>query len=215
MLASIAIVCSAMLCLGTLARADEPLEKTISFAAFDGPAAQSNEAAPASMSFAAFEGAKRERPALSFAAFEEPTSCPAGGECPGQCACPADCRCGACQKRQASEPAKAKTAAVSSYPLRQQHWMINGDPSPSRETLLQHLQAGQHAGKWDATWLSQRTLDELRALHADDHEGHVQWHSVVRPRPKAAAATAAVAPRGYWQRVCNGNQCWNQWVSTN
>ena len=56
-------------------------------------------------------------------------------------------------------------------------------PGTSREELLQHLQAGQHAGKFTKQQLQAMTFEELLSLHADDHMGQVAWEQLPRPPP--------------------------------
>ncbi len=89
------------------------------------------------------------------------------------------------------------------YPQRSQSgrtWTGCGD--------WRHLTTGAHAGQFDPAWL--RTLDaqQLAALHADAHEGRVQWPLVVRPARTPAAPSTSHA-RGYWttERVCTKNGC--------
>lgn len=58
------------------------------------------------------------------------------------------------------------------YPLRRSWWSGCGS--------WHHLASGQHAGKFDPTWLAQLSNAELQSLHSDDHEGRVKWANVVR-----------------------------------
>lgn len=46
-------------------------------------------------------------------------------------------------------------------------------PGSTRDDLIEHLQEGQHAGKFTERQLESMTIDELKRLHADDHEGVV------------------------------------------
>lgn len=59
-------------------------------------------------------------------------------------------------------------------------------PGSTRAELVEHLQAGQHAGKFKQSQLDAMTFAELHALHADDHEGVVNWQAF-RRQPKQAA----------------------------
>ena len=53
-------------------------------------------------------------------------------------------------------------------------------PGSTRDELTAHLMSGQHAGKFDHQQLAAMTFDELMRLHADDHEGVVDWQAVRR-----------------------------------
>lgn len=81
-----------------------------------------------------------------------------------------------------------KPAKRNTYPQRSQSGRTwTGCPD------WRHLTTGEHAGQFDADWL--RTLDakQLQALHADSHEGRVQWQFVQRP---ARTPPAVVCPDG-------------------
>jgi hypothetical protein len=54
-----------------------------------------------------------------------------------------------------------------------QYW--NGCPNWT------HLTIGEHRGKFHHGWLQSLSQDAIQRLHADDHEGVVDWSSVVRP----------------------------------
>lgn len=78
--------------------------------------------------------------------------------------------------------------ATVDYPTRSNVWT---HPGSGREALLQHLQSGEHAGKWDARWLATLTTQQLEALHSDDHE-----HVALRKLTGAIAdATVPNAPK--------------------
>ena len=62
----------------------------------------------------------------------------------------------------------------------QTHWTFPGN---DRADLIQHLQTGQHAGKFTKQQLHAMTFEELLALHADDHTGQVAWEQLPRPDP--------------------------------
>lgn len=59
-----------------------------------------------------------------------------------------------------------------------------------------HLTTGAHAGQFDATWLRSLDANQVQALHADAHEGRVQWQYVTRPARRPVALNS-----------CPGGQC--------
>jgi thiol-disulfide isomerase/thioredoxin len=78
----------------------------------------------------------------------------------------------------AAPPALATTEAH--YPLRGGFWGLNGDYSPPRESLEQHLAASHN---FDRAWLAQLSYSELQSLHADDHEGRTNRTYANKPVP--------------------------------
>lgn len=116
-------------------------------------------------------------------------------------------------------PAKSTPMpATVQYPTRANVWT---HPGSGREALLQHLQSGEHAGKWDARWLATLTTQQLEALHSDDHE-HVALKKLTAaiadatvtsapkpaskpdpPKPVATVQQVATAPRSN----CPGGVC--------
>jgi hypothetical protein len=71
-------------------------------------------------------------------------------------------------------PAAAKVEPVRSlrgYPLRNTWWTHPGE-------IHSHLLTGEHRNKWPADWLRSLTTAEAEALHADDHEGKVNWRFI-------------------------------------
>lgn len=71
-------------------------------------------------------------------------------------------------------------------------------PGSTRAELIAHLDDGEHAGKFDREQLAGMTFDELRALHADDHEGVVDW-AVVRRQPRQASRPPPVNRAVVWR----------------
>jgi hypothetical protein len=72
------------------------------------------------------------------------------------------------------------------------HWTF---PGSTRADLIAHLQQGQHVGRFDRSRLDSMTFAELQQLHADDHEGVVNWQAIssrptrqTRPPPRRAAS---------------------------
>jgi hypothetical protein len=75
-------------------------------------------------------------------------------------------------KGSISESARVKT--TNSYPLRGNHWSIEGDSNPSTEKLITHLRGPNHghqiaASQTIETW----SYEELRSLHDDLHEREI------------------------------------------
>jgi hypothetical protein len=71
-----------------------------------------------------------------------------------------------------SEAARVKT--TNSYPLRGNHWSVEGDSRPSIERLISHLRGPNHGHQIAAnqaieTW----SYEELRSLHDDLHEREI------------------------------------------
>lgn len=68
-----------------------------------------------------------------------------------------------------SEPVEVET--TGHYPLRGNHWSVEGDFSPSRATLLAHLRSPNHVSQMKSEWIIEDwSLEELRSLHDDLHE---------------------------------------------
>lgn len=58
------------------------------------------------------------------------------------------------------------------YPIRGSWWTVNGG-YPDKGSMIRHLQEGQHRSKFDVSWLSSLSRQELHSLHSDDHEGKI------------------------------------------
>lgn len=71
-----------------------------------------------------------------------------------------------------SRPEAALVEHTGSYPLRGNHWTIDGDWTPSKEKLIHHLRGPNHGHQITAhnyqieTW----SYEELRSVHDDLHE---------------------------------------------
>jgi hypothetical protein len=48
-------------------------------------------------------------------------------------------------------------------------------PGSTRSDLIEHLQSGEHRGKFTASQLDRMTFQQLQQLHSDDHVGQVVW----------------------------------------
>lgn len=65
----------------------------------------------------------------------------------------------------------ARVESTGSYPLRGNHWSVDGDWSPTRETVLQHLHGPNHSWELESRWqIDKWSYEELRSLHDDLHE---------------------------------------------
>src|SRR5262249_42816970 len=65
----------------------------------------------------------------------------------------------------------ARVASTGSYPLRGNHWSIEGDWNPSKDRLVGHLRGTNHGHQIAASWtIEVWSYEELRSLHDDLHE---------------------------------------------
>jgi hypothetical protein len=98
-------------------------------------------------------------------------------------------------------PEKARVETTGNYPLRGNHWTIDGDASPSLETLIHHLRGPVHGPQIKPTQLIETwSYEELRSLHDNLHEiemGGVQFTSRPRPNPSSAPRTASSKALGW------------------
>jgi hypothetical protein len=68
-----------------------------------------------------------------------------------------------------AEPARVKT--TGSYPLRGNHWSVDGDWNPPQERLVSHLRGPNHGSQILASYqIEVWSYEELRSLHDDLHE---------------------------------------------
>ncbi len=84
------------------------------------------------------------------------------------------------ERPKAAIPEAVEVETTGHYPLRGNHWSIDGIWNPSHDTLVRHLRGPNHghqitANNWQIkTWSD----EELRSLHDDLHEreggGYVQ-----------------------------------------
>jgi hypothetical protein len=153
------------------------------------------------------------------------------------CNCDESCKCkGHCQsddgqchcKDSTSIPARKTPPAFvrhNGYPLRSplSYWTHKG--VTSRSELIQHLQQGQHAGKFRPEWLATLSNDELESLHSDDHDHKLAVHyqdipvnpsgptlatdppdvAIVDMDGKQAVYRLEVKSRA--KRICDGQSC--------
>jgi hypothetical protein len=84
-------------------------------------------------------------------------------------------------------PEAVRVASTFSYPLRGNHWSIDGDFTPSREKLLWHLRGPVHGPQIAANYaIEVWAYEELRSLHDNLHEiemGGVQYGGFGRSAP--------------------------------
>lgn len=64
------------------------------------------------------------------------------------------------------------------YPIRGSWW--------SGCETWQHMDSGEHRGKFDRSWLASLSWQELQSLHSDDHDGRLKLNHVVLNRPTAS-----------------------------
>src|SRR4029079_12262793 len=75
------------------------------------------------------------------------------------------------ERPKAPIPEPARVDTTNSYRLRGNHWSVDGDWSPSRDTLVSHLRSPNHAGQLASNWrIEGWSNEELRSLHDDLHE---------------------------------------------
>lgn len=75
-------------------------------------------------------------------------------------------------ERPRSVPTEAvRVYTTGSYPLRGNHWSVDGDWNPSRDKVVSHLRGPNHSGQLQAGWaIESWAHEELRSLHDDLHE---------------------------------------------
>lgn len=72
-------------------------------------------------------------------------------------------------KPVAPQPIEVET--TGHYPLRGNHWSVEGDFNPTRETVIAHLRGSNHAHQLQPDWkIEEWSVEELRSLHDDLHE---------------------------------------------
>jgi hypothetical protein len=95
------------------------------------------------------------------------------------------------ERPRAPIPEAIRVATTGHYPLRGNHWSVDGDNNPTKETLVVHLKSPTHTNYLDATYkIEDWSVEELRSLHDDLHE---------RYGPASPTASAASAPTGLGQ----------------
>jgi hypothetical protein len=65
----------------------------------------------------------------------------------------------------------ARVESTGSYPLRGNHWSVEGDWNPTRDKVITHLRGPNHYWQLVAAWkIDDWSVEELRSLHDDLHE---------------------------------------------
>ena len=91
------------------------------------------------------------------------------------------------ERPHAEVPEAARVESTGNYPLRGNHWSIDGDVSPAREKLLTHLRGPVHGSQLKPTQqIEQWSYEELRSLHDYLHEQEMGgvYHSPYASRQK-------------------------------
>ena len=74
------------------------------------------------------------------------------------------------ERPKAVVPEAIRVKSTGSYPLRGNHWSVEGDLNPSREKIMSHLR-GPHGSQIAANYaIDGWSYEELRSLHDDIHE---------------------------------------------
>ena len=89
-------------------------------------------------------------------------------------------------------PEPVKVATTGNYRLRGNHWSIEGDWNPTRDSVARHLRASHPSGIPAGAKIEIWSLEELRSLHDDIHDREEGF----RGRYAAAATTTARSPGG-------------------
>jgi hypothetical protein len=88
--------------------------------------------------------------------------------------------------------------STGSYPLRGNHWSVDGDWNPSRETVIEHLRGPNHVAYLQASWhIDSWSYEELRSLHDDLHEKYGPPDTSVGTSNNTSVNTPAAIARKY------------------
>lgn len=85
------------------------------------------------------------------------------------------------------KPEPVTVTTTGNYRLRGNHWSVDGDWNPSRETVVQHLRASHSNGIQVGWKIETWSIEELRSLHDDIHDREEGF------RGRYAATTTASA----------------------
>jgi len=78
------------------------------------------------------------------------------------------------ERPKESVPEAARVKTTGSYPLRGNHWSVDGDANPSADKVLQHLRGPYHGRQISPSYaLESWSYEELRSLHDDLHEREI------------------------------------------
>ena len=68
-------------------------------------------------------------------------------------------------------PEKIEVETTGHYPLRGNHWTVDGDSNPSGTKVIAHLRGEFHSPQLATEWkIDEWSVEELRSLHDDLHE---------------------------------------------
>ncbi len=88
----------------------------------------------------------------------------------------------------------ARVKSTGSYPLRGNHWSVEGDWNPAQDKVVAHLRGPNHGHQIAASWAIELwSYEELRSLHDDLHERELA--SGAAPAGAGATGTANYYPR--------------------
>ncbi len=75
------------------------------------------------------------------------------------------------ERPKAADPEEIQVETTGHYPLRGNHWSVEGDFNPTTATLVTHLRGPNHVSQITADWkIEEWSVEELRSLHDDLHE---------------------------------------------
>ena len=96
-----------------------------------------------------------------------------------------------------SVPEAARVKTTGSYPLRGNHWSVDGDWNPSQERVVSHLRGPNHASQIAASYqIEVWSYEELRSLHDDLHERELANGGGTYSTASYYSPRAQSAPRG-------------------
>lgn len=103
--------------------------------------------------------------------------------------------------RPTSQPAGVRQHSAGYYPVHANRWNVLGDWNPSRAKLIAHLQEhSNHAGKFDLGWLNTLSVEQLKSLHSDDHDGRVRTAYLPPPQSQSPKAEKSAGREAYGTR---------------
>jgi hypothetical protein len=83
---------------------------------------------------------------------------------------------GVSERPQAAISEAIRVATTGHYPLRGNHWTVDGDTNPTKDRLVTHLRGPNHVNSLQASWVIEEwSIEELRSLHDDIHERDGPW----------------------------------------
>lgn len=92
------------------------------------------------------------------------------------------------ERPSSSTPEAARVETTGNYPLRGNHWSVDGDWSPARETVINHLRGPAHARYLLASQeIEKWSYEELRSLHDNLHETYGGGVSASAQRAKSSS----------------------------